>query len=46
VGFGLLWQLTGRETALWVMTAALAVGLAAAALLLRPLLTSNLESPA
>jgi MFS family permease len=41
VGFGLLWQLTGRETALWVMAAALIVGLAAAAVLLRPLLTSN-----
>jgi len=46
VGFGLLWQLTGRETALWVMAAALALGLAAAALLLRPLLTSKLDSPA
>jgi MFS family permease len=45
VGFGLLWQLTGRETALWVMTAALPVGLAAAALLLRPLVTSNVGSP-
>jgi MFS family permease len=41
VGFGLLWQLTGRETALWVMAAALIVGLAAAAVLLRPLLTSK-----
>jgi MFS family permease len=41
VGFGLLWQLTGRETALWVMAAALIVGLAAAAVLLRPLLTST-----
>jgi MFS family permease len=46
VGFGLLWQLTGRETALWVMAAALAVGLAAAAFVLRPLLTSNSGSPA
>jgi len=41
VGFGLLWQLTGREAALWVMAAALIVGLAAAAVLLRPLLTSK-----
>jgi MFS family permease len=46
VGFGLLWQLSGRETALWVMAAALAVGLAAAALLLRPRLTPNLGSRA
>ena len=36
VGFGLLWQLTGRETALWVMAAALVVGLAAAALAAPP----------
>jgi MFS family permease len=41
LGFGLLWQLTGRETALWVMAAALAVGLVAAGLLLRPLLPSK-----
>ena len=44
LGFGLLWQLTGRESALWVMAAALAFGLVAAALLLRPLLTSNVRS--
>jgi MFS family permease len=41
VGFGLLWQLTGRETALWVMAAALAVSLGGAGLLLRPLLPSK-----
>jgi MFS family permease len=46
LGFGLLWQLTGRESALWVMAAALAFGLVAAALLLRPVLTSNLRSAA
>jgi MFS family permease len=46
LGFGLLWQLTGRESALWVMAAALAFGLVAAALLLRPLLTSNVRSAA
>jgi MFS family permease len=46
VAFGLLWQLTGRQTALWVMAAALVVGLVAAALVLRPLVTSNSGSPA
>jgi MFS family permease len=46
LGFGLLWQLTGRESALWVMAAALAFGLVAAALLLRPVLTSNVRSAA
>ena len=46
VSFGLLWQLTGRESALWVMAAALAFGLVAAALVLRPLLTSNVRSAA
>jgi MFS family permease len=46
LGFGLLWQLTGREMALWVMALALAAGLAAGAVLLRPLLTSHSGSPA
>jgi MFS family permease len=46
LGFGLLWQLTGRESALWVMAAALAFGLVAAGLLLRPLLTSIVRSAA
>jgi MFS family permease len=46
LGFGLLWQLTGRESALWVMAGALAFGLLAAALLLRPLLTSYVRSAA
>jgi MFS family permease len=46
LGFGLLWQLTGRETALWVMAVALLVDLAAAALVFRPLLTSNSNRPA
>jgi MFS family permease len=46
LGFGLLWQLAGRETALWVMTAGLLAGLAAAAFVLRPLLTSNPGSSA
>jgi MFS family permease len=46
LGFGLLWQLIGRETALWVMAGALVFGLAAAAVLLRPLLTSNSGRPA
>lgn len=44
LGFGLLWELTGRESALWVMAAALAFGLVAAASLLRPLLMSNVRS--
>jgi MFS family permease len=46
LGFGLLWQLTGRETALWVMAGALVIGLAAAAVVLPPLLTSNSGSHA
>jgi MFS family permease len=46
LGFGLLWQLIGRETALWVMAVALVIGLAAAAVVLRPLLTSNSSSHA
>jgi MFS family permease len=46
LGFGLLWQLAGRETALWVMAGALVIGLAAAAVVLRPLLTSNSGSHA
>jgi MFS family permease len=46
VGFGLLWQLTGREMALWVMACALSMGLAAAVVLLRPLLISNSSNPA
>jgi MFS family permease len=44
LGFGLLWELTGRESALWVMAAALAFGLVAAAFLLRPLQMSNVRS--
>ena len=44
--FGLLWQLTSRETALWVMTGGLLAGLAACTRLLRPLLTSRSASPA
>ena len=46
LGFGLLWQLTSRESALWVMAAALAFGLLVAAFLLRPLLTSHMRSAA
>jgi MFS family permease len=41
IGFGLLWQLVGRDAALWVMVTALALSLVAAAILLRPLLRSN-----
>jgi MFS family permease len=46
LGFGLLWQLTGRESALWVMAGVLAFSLLVAALLLRPLLTSRVRSAA
>ncbi len=38
VGFGLMWQVLGRGTALWVMAAGLVVALAGAAVALRPLL--------
>jgi hypothetical protein len=46
ITFGLLWELTGRQTALWVMAVALLVGLAAAAVVMRPVLASNSSSPA
>lgn len=45
LSFGLLWQLTDRETALLVMIPALAAALVAAGLLLRPLLISRSGSP-
>jgi hypothetical protein len=41
LGFGLLWQLTGRQTALWIMAAALTVSFAMEAAVLRSLLRSN-----
>ena len=44
--FGLLWELTGRQTALWVMAVALAVGLAAAVVVLRPIYRMNSGGPA
>jgi len=44
--FGLLWQLTGRQTALWVTAVALAVGLAAAVVVLRPMSRVNSGGPA
>jgi MFS family permease len=46
LGFGLLWQLTGRQTALWVMAVALVAGLVAGALLMRPLMRSYSTGPA
>lgn len=41
VGFGLMWQLSGRAEALWVMGAALVVALLAATWFLRPLLRTR-----
>ena len=46
ITFGLLWELTGRQTALWVMAVALAVGLAAAVVVLRPMYRMNSGGPA
>ena len=45
ITFGLLWELTGRQTALWVMAVALAVGLAAAVVVLRPMYRMNSGGP-
>jgi MFS family permease len=39
LGFGLLWELTSKSTALWVMATALSISLAGVALLLRPVLS-------
>ena len=46
ITFGLLWELTGRQTAMWVMAVALAVGLAAAVVVLRPMYRMNSGGPA
>ena len=46
VAFGLIWQLAGRSTALWVMAAALVLALLASLWLLRPVLRARREVPA
>ena len=46
IAFGLLWEQTGRQTAMWVMAVALAVGLAAVVVVLRPMYRMNSGGPA
>lgn len=45
-GFGFLWYAVGRENAMWIVAALLAVAIPLVALLLRPFLSDNRAMPA